>query len=76
MAQNGPMDMVVAKEVDGVEMGVLEDGTAFLTGRGLARACGVVPSAIIGQAAEWASGKRTGELCAERLARLKSRRRR
>ena len=54
--------IVVAKEVDGVEMGVLDDGTAFLTGRGLARACGVAPSAIIKQAAEWESGKRSGDL--------------
>jgi hypothetical protein len=29
------------KEIDGVGMGVLSDGTAFLTGRGLARLCGI-----------------------------------
>lgn len=28
-------------EIDGIGMGVLNDGTAFLTGRGLARLCGV-----------------------------------
>lgn len=50
--------ILVAKEVDGVEMGVLDDGTPFLTGRGLARACGVAPSAIIQQAAAWESGRR------------------
>src|SRR5262245_15702863 len=27
------------KEIDGIGMGVLSDGTAFLTGRGLARLC-------------------------------------
>jgi hypothetical protein len=33
--------VVTSKEVDGVEMGVLSDGTPFLTGRGLAKACGI-----------------------------------
>lgn len=39
---------VVAREIDGLEMGVLEDGTPFLSSRALARLCGVVPSAILG----------------------------
>lgn len=54
--------IVVAKEVDGVEMGVLADGTPFLTGRGLAKACGVAPSAIIQQAAAWKQGNRNSAL--------------
>lgn len=62
MATDTTLEIAVAKEVDGVEMGVLEDGTPFLTGRGLAKACGVVPSAIIKQAETWASGKRDGAL--------------
>lgn len=33
--------LLVAKEVDGVEVGVLDEGTPFLTGRGLAKACGL-----------------------------------
>jgi hypothetical protein len=33
-------------EVDGVAMGVLTDGTPYLTGRGLARMCGIDNSAI------------------------------
>lgn len=41
-------EIVAQKEVDGVEMGVLDDGTPFLSSRGLARLCGVVPSAILG----------------------------
>lgn len=59
--------IVVAKEVNGLEMGVLGDGTPFLTGRGLAKACGVAPSAIIQQAAAWASGRRNalGKLLAD-----------
>lgn len=63
MVQTGFTGLIlIAKEVDGVEMGVLDDGTAFLTGRGLAKACGVAPSAIIKQAGEWESGKRSGDL--------------
>ena len=54
--------IIVAKEVDGLEMGVLNDGTPFLTGRALAKACGVVPSAIIRQADAWRAGKRDGAL--------------
>ncbi len=34
-------NVVKSMEVDGIEMGVLEDGTPFLTGRSLAKACGV-----------------------------------
>lgn len=39
----GVLDLQVQKqiEIDGVGMGVLTDGTPFLTGRGLARLCGV-----------------------------------
>ena len=36
-------------EVDGIEMGVLENGTPFLTGRGLARLCGIEISTLF----EW-----------------------
>lgn len=34
-------------EHDGIEMGVLKDGTPYLTGRGLARLCGVDQKAIV-----------------------------
>lgn len=40
-------------EIDGVGMGVLSDGTAFLTGRGLANLCGVSHRQIQGIAYEW-----------------------
>ena len=45
-------------EVEGlpIEMGVLQDGTPFLSGRGLARACGISNSTLVG----W--GKFTPEL--------------
>lgn len=42
-------------EIDGVGMGVLTDGTAFLTGRGLARLCGVDSSHISKMASDWNS---------------------
>lgn len=38
MSQTAIKGMIVAKEVGGIEMGVLEDGTPFLTGAGLAKA--------------------------------------
>lgn len=56
------LTMLIAKEVDGIEMGVLEDGTAFLTGAGLASACGVGRGVIYQQAINWKDGKRDGKL--------------
>lgn len=57
-----PHTVAVAKEIDGIEMGVLDDGTPFLTARSLAKLCGVAPSAVINQGANWLSGKRDGRL--------------
>lgn len=45
---------VTETEVDGVQMGVLSNGTPYLTARGLARMCGVDHSAIIRLAGNWA----------------------
>lgn len=47
MTQMQMVQIVEQREVSGIEMGVLSDGTAYLTGRGLAMLCGVAPSAII-----------------------------
>ncbi|WMT16030.1 hypothetical protein [Serratia fonticola] len=44
-------------EIDGVQMGVLANGTPYLTMRGLAIMCGVVPSVIQGIAANWEAEK-------------------
>ena len=41
------------KEIDGVGMGVLSDGTAFLTGRGLARLCDVSNARIVEMGQNW-----------------------
>jgi hypothetical protein len=53
----GVLDLQIQKEIeiDGVGMGVLTDGTPFLTGRGLARLCGVDSSRISEIAADWDS---------------------
>lgn len=40
-------------EIDGVGMGVLSDGTPFLTGRGLARLCGITHAQIQRLSVEW-----------------------
>lgn len=42
-------------EVEGVAMGVLNDGTPYLTGRGLAEMCGVHHSVIQDISSDWAS---------------------
>jgi hypothetical protein len=59
--QSTPMqrvfDLQIQKqvEIDGVGMGVLTDGTPFLTNRGLARLCGVNSGRISELAANWDS---------------------
>ena len=51
----GLLDLQIQKqiEIDGVGMGVLSDGTAFLTGRGLARLCGVSNARIVEMGQDW-----------------------
>lgn len=49
------LQIEVQREIDGVGMGVLTDGTPFLTGRGLARLCGVDSSRISEMATDWGS---------------------
>lgn len=53
----GTLDLQIEKqiEIDGIGMGVLSDGTAFLNGRGLARLCGIDSSRISEMAADWAA---------------------
>ena len=55
VSNQGHLDLGIQKhlEIDGIGMGVLSDGTPFLTERGLARLCGVVQSAIQGFGDEW-----------------------
>src|SRR4029079_11664237 len=44
-------------EVDGIQMGVLSDGTPYLTLRGLARMCGIAPSVLSQLATDWENEK-------------------
>ncbi len=52
-----PADVSIAKEmeIDGIGMGVLSDGTPYLTGRGLARMCGIDNATLVETAGNWAS---------------------
>lgn len=56
----GMLNLQIEKqiEVDGVGMGVLTDGTPFLTGRGLARLCGISNPRIVELSADWHDEKR------------------
>ncbi|HEX7624009.1 MAG TPA: hypothetical protein VF400_10600 [Anaeromyxobacteraceae bacterium] len=59
------LQMQVSTTVNGIEMGVLPDGTAYLTGRALSKLCGVRNSSISEATSDWASnaaGKRTTRL--------------
>ncbi|MFT3673551.1 hypothetical protein [Aestuariivirga sp.] len=47
------LDIVVEAEVDGVGMGVLADGSPYLTIRGLARMCGVDHTTLVKLTSEW-----------------------
>jgi hypothetical protein len=49
------LDLAIAveREIDGVGMGVLSDGTPFLNVRGLARMCGVNHASIIRITSDW-----------------------
>jgi hypothetical protein len=53
--RQGKLDLGIERqiEIDGVGMGVLSDGTPFLTGRGLARLCGITHAQIQRLSAEW-----------------------
>jgi hypothetical protein len=48
-----PLQIKKQIEIDGIGMGVLSDGTAFLNGRGLARLCGIDSSRISEMSADW-----------------------
>lgn len=48
-----PLKPVKEIEIDGIGMGVLSDGTAYLTGAGLARMCGIAEPTIREIATNW-----------------------
>lgn len=47
------LEVVFEKEIDGVGMGVLSDGTPYLNLRGLAAMCGIDPSLIVRITQDW-----------------------
>jgi hypothetical protein len=52
----------VAGEVNGVEMGVLDDGTSYFSMRGLSRVCGVSNANLSVVSSDWLAGKRDSKL--------------
>lgn len=48
-----PLGIERQVEIDGIGMGVLSDGTPFLTGRGVARLCGITHAQIQRLSVEW-----------------------
>jgi hypothetical protein len=47
------IEVFPVKEVEGIQMGVLNNGTPYLTMRGLSRLCGVDPAAIARLTTNW-----------------------
>src|SRR5450756_2085351 len=47
------LDVEVEKAVDGIEMGVLENGMPYLTQNGLAYVCGIARSVVYDIAKDW-----------------------
>ena len=62
------LEVVVHKEVGGLEMGVLRDGTPYLYGRGLAALCAVSQKAIQTLAQEYSP--RSGKLRSQAIAKI------
>lgn len=48
-----PLLPIAQRDIDGIQMGVLPDGTAYLTARGLARMCGTPHSVLSRLASGW-----------------------
>lgn len=59
LKQQMPLAIDAQVEIDGIGMGVLSDGTPFLTARGLGRLCGVSHTVILDIANDWSSNKPT-----------------
>lgn len=72
--EQGYLDVKIYKqiEIDGVGMGVLTDGTPFLTGRGLARLCGIDSSRISEITADWDSSIRPATIGIRKILLEKS----
>jgi hypothetical protein len=62
MTKKQELSVEITKEVDGLEMGVLEGGTPFLSMRGLSKLCGIANSTISENSKAWLEGKRDTKL--------------
>lgn len=71
MEQN-KLELVPVKmqEVDNISMGVLPNGETFLSLQGLAKFCGVAPSAIIQLSQDWKKGEAQTKTRGKQLAQL------
>jgi hypothetical protein len=61
---------VKMQEIDSIGMGVLPNGETFLSLQGLAKFCGVAPSAIIQLAQDWKKGEAQTKTRGKQLAQL------
>jgi len=61
---------VKMQEVDNISMGVLPNGETFLSLQGLAKFCGVAPSAIIQLSQDWQKGEAQTKSRGKQLAQL------
>ncbi|WP_146220740.1 hypothetical protein [Gluconacetobacter entanii] len=61
----------IQKDVNGIEMGVLDDGTPFLTQTGLAKISGAVRSAIFAISQEWEDHYKDEVLTKDRISFIK-----
>lgn len=57
-----PLTVIANGEVDGVELGVLSDGTPFMSMRTLSKLCGIANSTISETSKAWLTGKRDSKL--------------
>lgn len=71
--QQGVLDIKISRqiEIDGVGMGVLSDGTPFLTGRGLARLCGIDSSRISEITSDWDTSLRPSTIGVKKILQNK-----
>ena len=59
---NLPLTVDREIEIDGIGMGVLSDGTAYLTGRGLSRMCGIDQRVVFEMTNGWLQGQKNSRV--------------
>lgn len=56
------LKVAVERDIDGLDMGVLEDGTPYLSARSLSKLTGAAISTILNQGERWRQGGRDNRL--------------